>query len=160
MPSPRRPVWLKSFSWKRFAQVRSSCSSGKSEGLDPVRNASRTLFALASLRGHQGAADYADVWTLTRSHDVRAIDLVTALAATSEHRGVSLRPLSTVLGDYGAARADAFAAYQRRLGPDAAQLPDLFAAVVDDVVAFADPALDGDLDADETWRADSSTWST
>jgi len=126
----------------------------------PVVLAEKLCTAVELGSGNSRVRDYADVWTLTRSHDVRAIDLMTALAATSEHRGVSLRPLSAVLGDYGAARANAFAAYRRRLGPDAAKLPDFFTAVVDDVVAFADPALDGDLDADATWRADSSTWST
>lgn len=110
--------------------------------------------------GNSRVRDYADVWTLTRTRDVSAVDLLTALAATSQHRGVGLRPLRDVLHDYGRARASAFVAYRRRLGPDAAKLPDSFAVVVEDVVAFADPALSGDLDAHLTWRANASTWSS
>jgi hypothetical protein len=40
----------------RSGQLRSQCSSGKSLGLEPLRNASRTSAACRSLRWHQGAA--------------------------------------------------------------------------------------------------------
>jgi hypothetical protein len=68
--------------------------------------------------------DYADIWALTRSHYITAADLLTALAATSAHRDVTLRPLAEVTGDYGNVRAGAYTAYRRRLGPDAAKLPE------------------------------------
>jgi hypothetical protein len=36
--------------------------------------------------------DYADIWTLTRLHDMAADEVHAALAATAAHRGVLLRP--------------------------------------------------------------------
>ena len=94
----------------------------------------------------------------TRSHDITAADLLTALAATSEHRGVALRPLADVIGDYGRDRAGAYTAYRRRLGPDAAKLPETFAQVVDDVITFADPALASEVASRAVWVALSARW--
>ncbi len=126
----------------------------------PVVLAEKLCTAVELGAGNSRVRDYADVWTLTRALDVPAADLLTALAATSQHRDVRLRPLRDALHDYGTARASAFDAYRRRLGPDAGKLPGSFTVVIEDVVAFADPALSGDLDTDATWRADSSTWSS
>ena len=125
----------------------------------PVVLAEKLCTAVELGSGNSRVRDYADIWTLTRRHNVRAADLLTALAATSRHRGVELRPLRDVLDEYGTARAGAFDAYRRRLGPDAAKLPSSFTVVVHDVIAFADSALSGDLESDSTWRAHTSTWS-
>jgi hypothetical protein len=102
--------------------------------------------------------DYADIWTLTRGHDITAADLLTALAATSEHRDVTVRPLAEVIGDYGRLRAGAYTAYRRRLGPDATKLPETFAQVVDDVIAFADPALALEVARRAVWTPQSALW--
>jgi len=109
----------------------------------PVVLAEKLCTAVELGAGNSRVRDYADVSTLTRAHDVPAADLLTALAATSQHRGVGLRPLRDLLHDYGTARASAFEAHRRRLGPDAAKLPGSFAVVVQDVAGFADPALSG-----------------
>lgn len=124
----------------------------------PVVLAEKLCTAVELGAGNSRVRDYADIWTLTRRHDVRAADLLTALAATSRHRDVELRPLRDVLDEYGTARANVFEAYRRRLGPDAAKLPGTFVVVVRDVIDFADPALGGDLETDAMWRAGSSDW--
>ncbi|MFI7547969.1 nucleotidyl transferase AbiEii/AbiGii toxin family protein [Actinoplanes sp. NPDC049599] len=108
--------------------------------------------------GNSRVRDYADIWTLTRSHDITAADLLTALAATSAHREVTLRPLAEVIGDFGVVRAGAHTAYRRRLGPDAAKLPEGFAQVVDDVITFADPALASAVASRAIWTALSARW--
>jgi len=107
----------------------------------PVVLAEKLCTAVELGAGNSRVRDYVDIWTLTRSHDITAADLLTTLAATSKHRDVTLRPLAEVIGDYGVVRAGAYTAYRRRLGPDAAKLPEGFAEVIDDVITFADPAL-------------------
>jgi hypothetical protein len=102
--------------------------------------------------------DYADVWTLTGRQDIAAADLRTALEATAAHRGVTLRPLTAAISDYGDARQNGYAVFWRRLGPDADHLPADFRRVVADVTAFADPALTGGLPTTGHWDAASRTW--
>lgn len=85
----------------------------------PVVLAEKLCTAVELGEGNSRVRDHADIWTLTRSHDIAAGDLLTALEATSAHRGVTLRPLANVLGDYGTTRGSAFTAYRRRLGPPA-----------------------------------------
>ena len=58
--------------------------------------------------------------------NIATADLLTALAATFDHRDVTLWPLIEVIGDYGVVRAGAYTAYRRRLGPYAAKLPEGF----------------------------------
>lgn len=124
----------------------------------PVVLAEKLCTAVELGAGNSRVRDYADVWTLTRTHDIRAADLLTALAATSDHRGVTLQALRDVIGDYGATRASPYTAYRRRLGPDAAKLPDDFATVVDGVTTFADPALTGGVASEYVWRAGPGSW--
>ena len=124
----------------------------------PVVLAEKLCTAVELGAGNTRIRDYADIWTLTRSHDITAADLRTALAATSHHRDVTLRPLIEVIGDYGVVRAGAYTAYRRRLGPDAAKLPEGFARVVDDVVAFADPVLASKVAGQAIWTAQNARW--
>jgi hypothetical protein len=124
----------------------------------PVVLAEKLCTAVELGAGNTRVRDYADIWTLTRSHDITAADLRTALAATSDHRDVTLRPLIEVIGDYGVVRAGAYTAYRRRLGPDAAKLPEGFERVVDDVVAFADPVLASEVVGQAIWTAQNARW--
>lgn len=113
--------------------------------------------------GNSRVRDYADLWTLTGTRDLDATDLAAALAATAGHRGLTLRTLSAAIRTktspaYPAIRAATYTAYLRRLGPDADHLPTDFTAVVDDVVAFADPLLAGTLPMRARWHAAVRTW--
>jgi hypothetical protein len=94
-----------------------------------------------------------------------AANLAPALAATARHRGVSLRALTAAIGTrtgpaYPTARAATYTAYRRRLGPGADRLPVDFTTVVADVVAFADPLLEGTLPAGARWRPELRAWQT
>jgi hypothetical protein len=109
--------------------------------------------------GNSRIRDYADLWTLTGSQDLDAAELLSALTATADHRGVTLGPLSKAIGGhYGTDRARAFAAYRGRLGPDADRLPTDFPVVVNDVVAFADPLLTGAVFTTDRWKAATRSW--
>ncbi|HET6484243.1 MAG TPA: nucleotidyl transferase AbiEii/AbiGii toxin family protein [Actinoplanes sp.] len=124
----------------------------------PVVLAEKLCTAVELGAGNSRVRDYADIWTLTRRLDITAADLLTALAATSKHREVTLRPLADVIGDYGVVRAGAYSAYRRRLGPDAAKIPERFAQVVEDVISFADPALASEVASRAVWTALTARW--
>jgi hypothetical protein len=108
--------------------------------------------------GNSRLRDYADVWTLTGLHDIDGTELAAALHATAAHRGVDLRPLSPLIADYATARAGGYAAYLRRLGPDATRLPQTLTEVVAGVTAFADPVLDTAASRPAPWRSASREW--
>ncbi|WP_088320402.1 nucleotidyl transferase AbiEii/AbiGii toxin family protein [Kineosporia sp. R_H_3] len=100
--------------------------------------------------------DYADIWILTRRHDLDAADLRNALAATARHRGVELRRLSDAIGDLAALRADVYTAFLSRIDDDALDLPTDLAELLDDLIAFADPLLSDEPAG--VWSAPARAW--
>lgn len=125
--------------------------------------AEKLCTAIGPDAGTSRVRDYADLWTLTGAQDLDAADLTAALAVTAGHRGVTLRPLSAAIRSrtgpaYPAARAASYTANRRRLGPDADRLPATFAAVVDNVVTFADPLLATTLPTGSRWRCSVCAW--
>jgi len=109
--------------------------------------------------GNSRVRDYADIWTLTGRHDLTAEELHQALHATAAHRGVTLRPLSTAIGDtYATARSGAYTAYRRRLSPDTDTLPEHFASLLTDVLTFADPLLLDQTPPPTRWACATRTW--
>lgn len=103
--------------------------------------------------------DYLDIWTLTGIHDLDAAPTRAALDATATYRQITLRPLSQAITDLAATRAETYAAFLRRLGPDAEPCPRDFRVVVDQVVAFADPLL-APHHHDGHWSAARRAWTT
>lgn len=103
--------------------------------------------------------DYLDVWTLTGIQDLDATQTRAAIQATATHRQITLRPLSQAVADLAATRADTYAAFLRRLGPDAEPCPRDFRVVVDQVVAFVDPLLTPGHH-DGRWSAARRAWTT
>jgi hypothetical protein len=101
--------------------------------------------------------DYVDLWRLTGIHDLRYDAMRDAATATASFRGTPLRRLSDALSSFGTARQSAYAAFRKGLGPDAEGLPQSLVMVVNDVVRFADPLLDG-LGASCTWKSPTRTW--
>ena len=103
--------------------------------------------------------DWADLYTLVTTHDLTATTVRSAIEATARFRVVELRPLAAAIGDLAAARAGAYLAYRRGLGPDGGHLPDTLATVVDTVIAFTDPLLD-DEHPTEQWHATIRRWTS
>ncbi len=100
--------------------------------------------------------DYADIWILTRRHDLDATDLRSALAATARHRGVELRPLSDAVGDLATLRTDVYKAFLTRVEDDTLALPPDLAHLLEDVIAFADQLIsEGSA---SVWSAAARLW--
>lgn len=118
--------------------------------------AEKTSTAIALQEANTRVRDYVDVYTLTGRHAVSYESVRSALEATAGHRGVSLEPLSSVLGDLVSLRQRPYEAFKKRLGPDAGHLPDSFEDLVAAVVEFADPLV-GD-ESRNTWDPTSRKW--
>jgi hypothetical protein len=104
--------------------------------------AEKTSTAIALGEANTRVRDYADLHTLTGRHAVSYATMRAALQATASHRGVTLRPLSTVIGDLATIRQTTYHAFRRRLGPDGTHLPADLADVVADLIRFIDPLTD------------------
>jgi hypothetical protein len=99
--------------------------------------------------------DYADIFVLTGTQNLRWASVRAALLATAGFRQVPLRPLSEAIQDLVSLRARTYSAYRRGLGPDAEHLPEQFEQVVAAVTAFADPMIK-DNDPGSAWNRDTA----
>lgn len=103
--------------------------------------------------------DYADIYTLTRKHDISHLTMRNALVATGQFRGTTLKPLSTVVDNLVELRQQTYTAYRISLGADGEHLPEALADVVSAVTAFADHLLESRPNG-TAWRADNRAWLT
>jgi hypothetical protein len=101
--------------------------------------------------------DWADVYTLTGTQQINGTSAREALQATASFRGTTLVPLSQAVGALTDLRSSTYAAYHRRLGPDASRLPVQFGDVVTAVVAFVDPLIDAPTSAGQ-WNPETRQW--
>jgi hypothetical protein len=102
--------------------------------------------------------DYADLYRLLTLNDLDGGEVTAALAATTVHRGIPLQRLSPLVDGLAERRQASYTAWLRRQGRAAEGYPEGFGAVLDLVVAFADPLLDG-LVAKLRWSAGLDCWS-
>lgn len=101
--------------------------------------------------------DYADLYTLTGSHDLHATVLRAALHATATFRDSTLRPVSESVRNIAELRSETYTIYRVRLGVDGEHLPQVFEAVIDAVVQFADPLLHAEP-PDGWWNSQDRRW--
>ncbi len=100
--------------------------------------------------------DWADLWTLSHRHEFNAAELQSAIQSVAEHREVAVTAIAALARDYPALAQSRWAAWRRR--PDVvAGLPEDFATLLDDVVAFIDPVTEG-LASTATWSPISREW--
>lgn len=102
--------------------------------------------------------DFTDVYLLTRRHLVAGSDLVEAIRRVAAHRAVRLAPLVETLGGYAELAQRKWAAWRVR-HELSDRLPAAFADVLDEVIAFADPVIAGDVTA-ATWDPDAGAWAS
>lgn len=87
--------------------------------------------------------DYADLYRLICQNDIDAIMIRTAIERTARHRGLRLRPLSTVIGALPTGRQASYTRWLSKQEADRHAYPASFADVCATVVAFADPLITG-----------------
>lgn len=101
--------------------------------------------------------DYGDLYRLLRTNALSADEASTALATTAAYRGVTLRPLSSVISDLPQQRQSSYTAWLRRQGSAATGYPTDFADTVALIAAFADPLIGGDVQ-NRSWDPDRARW--
>lgn len=101
--------------------------------------------------------DWADIYTLTGTHQIDGAIARAAVESTAAFRGTTLIPLSRAIGELVALRNSAYTAYRRGLGPYGDSLPERFGDTVAAVIAFADPLLDTANPAGR-WNPDNRQW--
>lgn len=99
--------------------------------------------------------DFGDVWTLSRVHPIDGRQLHSAITAVADHRGVHLSPLRIILDGYPTLAQAKWAAWRRKQKLDA--LPADFTTLLADYVAFADPALVGEVTG-QRWHPSAAAW--
>lgn len=88
--------------------------------------------------------DFLDVVALAGSQPVAAEALTAAIRRVAEHRGVELRPLAEVLDGYGEIAQARWMAWRRKQQLED-RTPESFDVLLDDFIAFADPAIRGEV---------------
>jgi hypothetical protein len=101
--------------------------------------------------------DYADLYTLTGSHDIAYDNARAALLATARLRGTDLRLLSDAVGNIVELRAGNYSTYRTSLGQYGDHLPDGLSEVIAAVTAFADPLV-ADVTDLRSWAAQARQW--
>jgi hypothetical protein len=101
--------------------------------------------------------DWADIWRLTGSHDLKSETLTAALLRTAAHREVPIQPLTPRLGELVSLRSGSYRTWRQRQGPDASAYPADLQAVIDEVTSFADPLLTG-ATRGHRWDGSSRRW--
>lgn len=100
--------------------------------------------------------DFADVWVLSRLHTIHAVALRSTLQAVAEHRGHPIIPLSEALAELPD-RQRSYDALRRRAS-FAVPVPDRWADLVAEVIAFVDPLIHDDVDQLTTWNPNTYQW--
>lgn len=122
----------------------------------PMVFAEKIVTALQRGTANTRWRDFGDIWTLSRHHDQRADELHQALTEVAKYRTTELQAMSEALEGYPALAQVRWAAWRKRKGMTS--LPESFAQVLDDVVAFADPVVTRTVEGAGTWNHETGTW--
>lgn len=100
--------------------------------------------------------DFVDLHRIVRSRRLPGAQLVASTRLVADYRLATLAPLSTVLDGYGEVAQARWAAWRtkQKLQDEA---PERIDDLIDSLVEFADPILDGTADT-LTWEPTARTW--
>jgi hypothetical protein len=118
--------------------------------------AEKIVTAIDKGTGNTRWRDFADVYTLSRTHPSSADELRAALEAVAAYRVVTLVPLLPGLASMPDRAQGKWNIWRSRLKRDN-ELPEAFSDVLDAVARFADPVILGEAKG-RTWNPDTSTW--
>jgi Nucleotidyl transferase AbiEii toxin, Type IV TA system len=99
--------------------------------------------------------DFGDIWVLSRAHALAGRDLQTAVREVAQHRRAALISLTDVLDGYPELAQSRWATWRSRQNRN--ELPEQFADLLTEVIAFAEPAVTDDL-TNMSWSPDDGTW--
>lgn len=100
--------------------------------------------------------DFADIYLLSRRHDVGGTELAEAAARVAAHRQTELAPLASVLEGYAPIAQPKWQAWRRKQRLED-RLPERFNELLKAVIDFGDPPLRGEAGAFR-WSATDQSW--
>ena len=101
--------------------------------------------------------DFADIYLLSRRHEIDGTRQRRSIMTVAEHRNVTLEPLAGALAGYAEFAQGRWANWVRKLRL-ADRLPIDFADLLTEIQRFADPVLVDEVDG-RTWDPAKRTWS-
>lgn len=101
--------------------------------------------------------DYADIYTLIKTHEVDADELAASLTVVASYRHLELQPLLPALARMPEIAQAKWRPWRVRVHREE-ELPELFAEVLQCVAGFADPVITGGT-AGKRWEAAHQQWS-
>jgi Nucleotidyl transferase AbiEii toxin, Type IV TA system len=101
--------------------------------------------------------DFADVLTISGTHEILASELRAALETVAAYRGTTLRPLHLALAAMPEVAQTKWSIWRRRQA-HADQLPEEFDDVLRTIAAFTDPVLDDPPPDEGHWNPTRQTW--
>ena len=99
--------------------------------------------------------DFGDIWVLSRAHTLAGTDLQTAVREVAQYRRTELISLTDVLDGYPDLAQPRWATWRNRQNRN--ELPERFADLLTEVIAFAEPAVTDDL-TNMSWSPDDGEW--
>lgn len=124
----------------------------------PMVHAEKVVTMLQRQSANTRWRDFGDVYMLARRQPVNGRQLRDSILAVSAHRNVQLIPLAQALSGYAASSQSRWSAWRRKQQLESI-LPADFAEVVGKIIAFADPAIAGDISG-LTWDFATFRWET
>lgn len=100
--------------------------------------------------------DFADLYLLTGLRNLEGSEFARSVHIVADHRAVAVEPLAKVLEGYGDLGQSRWAAWVRKQRLTD-RLPREFGAVVEAVLAFGEPALQGTIDG-HRWDPGERNW--
>ncbi|MFD2025620.1 nucleotidyl transferase AbiEii/AbiGii toxin family protein [Promicromonospora aerolata] len=99
--------------------------------------------------------DFVDIVALSQTRTIRMSDMAEAIRTVAAYREASLRPLDEVLDGMASLAQAKWVNWRRKQRLDDST-PEQFQELLDQVIRFADPALEGT--AELTWTPESQAW--
>lgn len=121
----------------------------------PMVHAEKVVTAVQRGAANTRWRDFGDVWTLCDTHPVSGADLMAAIRKVAEHRSATLLPLAEALDGFAELGQGRYGLWRRK--QRMTHLPEQFSDLLDAVIAFADPALTGQV-ADQVWAPSTRAW--
>lgn len=103
--------------------------------------------------------DFVDLYALAMRHPVSGATFRVSLERVAQHRKLSLAPLASVLVGYSEIAQARWVAWLRKQGLEST-IPVEFSAVLDYLVAFADPIISRQVMDIGTWDPEQRYWQT
>ncbi|MCP4062272.1 MAG: nucleotidyl transferase AbiEii/AbiGii toxin family protein [Gammaproteobacteria bacterium] len=140
------PSWLEFPTLLDFPAARIQCYTPESS----IAEKFQAMVNLGELNSRM--KDFYDIWLLSRQHEFRLENLKGAVKGTFQKRGTEIPETNPFSAAFMDSKQPQWQAFRKRLGQD--HVPEAFSEVVEAVVEFLGPVMDGNVtDApEEIWH--------